>query len=53
MGMNDPKPWHLRITLETSARERVEELAKTDLRSPANYIRTLIEKDARERETPQ
>lgn len=42
--------WHLRITIESSAKQRTEELARADHRSAANYVRVLIEKDAREKE---
>lgn len=35
--------WHLRITLESSAKERVKALAETDRRSASNYVRLLIE----------
>jgi hypothetical protein len=43
--------WHLRITIETSAKHRAEELAKSERRSAANYVGGLIEKDMREKET--
>lgn len=43
--------WHLRVTLESSAKERAEELAKADRRSAATYVRILIERDIREKET--
>lgn len=43
--------WHLRITLESSAKRRAEELAQADARSAANYVRVLIEKDQREKES--
>ena len=39
--------WHLRITLESSAKQRAVELAQADRRSAANYVRMLIEKDIR------
>lgn len=42
--------WHLRITLESSARQRIEELAQYERRSIANYVRVLIEKDLREKD---
>jgi len=42
---------HLRITLESSTKDRVEHLAREDRRSVANYVQVLIEKDQRERET--
>jgi predicted DNA-binding protein len=42
--------WHLRITLESSAKARAEELAQADRRSSANYVQILIEKDLREKE---
>jgi hypothetical protein len=42
--------WHLRITLESSAKQLVEELARADRRSAANYVRVLIEKDTRDKD---
>ncbi len=49
----DRKHWHLRITLESSTKQRAEELASADARSAANYVRHLIEKDVREKEPNQ
>lgn len=43
--------WHVRITLESSAKQRAEEIAKADRRSATNYVGTLIEKDIREKDT--
>lgn len=43
--------WHLRLTLESSAKQRVEELAQAERRSISNYVSVLIEKDQREKET--
>lgn len=42
--------WHLRLTLESSAKQRVEELAQAERRSISNYVSVLIEKDQREKE---
>jgi len=45
--------WHLRITLESSAKEVIRELADADRRSAANYVRILIEREqARDKEKP-
>jgi|KBSSwiStaDraftv2_1062776.scaffolds.fasta_scaffold92650_7 hypothetical protein len=41
---------HLRITLETSAKERVEELAREEKRSVSNLAGLLLEKYQREKE---
>lgn len=41
---------HLRITLASSAKQRVEELAYEDRRSVANYVQILIERDQRQKE---
>lgn len=51
-----PKPvgpttsWHLRITLESSAKQRIEELARIEKRSISSFVRVLLEKHAREKE---
>jgi len=45
--------WHLRITIESSAKQRTEELAQADRRSAANYVRLLIEKDMREKDATE
>lgn len=45
--------WILKITIESSAKQRTEELAQADRRSAANYVRVLIEKDMREKDARQ
>lgn len=42
--------WHLRITLESSAKQFVEQMADADRRSAANYVRILIEKDMEQKD---
>lgn len=37
--------WHLRITLESSAKDRLRWLAERERRSASNYVRLLIERD--------
>lgn len=37
--------WHLRITIESSTKERAKELALAERRSVANYVGTLIERE--------
>lgn len=36
--------WHLRITLESSIKQRAEELARADRRSAANFVGVIVEK---------
>jgi len=38
--------WHLRITLESSAKEQIQGRADAERRSAANYVRVLIEQAA-------
>lgn len=42
--------WHLRVTIESSAKQRAEEIAEADRRSSANYVGLLIEKANREKD---
>jgi hypothetical protein len=37
--------WHLRITLDSSTRDRAKELAQAERRSMPNYVAALIERD--------
>lgn len=45
-----PENVHLRITLESSAKQRVEELARADKRSLSNLAGLLLEQYQREKE---
>lgn len=40
--------WHLRITLESSARAKAVEMAKAERRTPGNYVASLIEQAQKE-----
>lgn len=42
--------WRVNITISSSGKQRAEEIARGLYRTPTNYVRWLIEKDARERE---
>lgn len=37
--------WHLRITLASSARDEAKQIARSQRRTPANYVASLIETD--------
>jgi hypothetical protein len=41
--------WHLRITLESSTREKAVELAQKARQTPSNYVASLIEKAQEEK----
>jgi hypothetical protein len=43
--------WHVRITIESSAKQRAQEIADAGRRSATNYVGMLIEKDIREKDT--
>lgn len=45
-----PENVHLRITLETSAKQRVEELAREEKRSLSNLAGFLLEQYQRDKE---
>lgn len=45
-----PENIHLRVTLETSAKERVEALARSEKRSLSNLAGLLLEQYQREKE---
>jgi len=42
--------WHLRITLESSARKQAVDLAYRERRTPSNYVASLIERANAEEE---
>jgi hypothetical protein len=42
--------WHLRITLESSARQQAVDLAYRERRTPSNYVASLIERANAEKE---
>jgi len=42
--------WHLRITLESSARKQAVDLAYRERRTPSNYVASLIERANTEKE---
>lgn len=42
--------WRINVTIESSAKQRVEQLAQADNRSIANYVRVLLERDVKEKE---
>lgn len=42
--------WHLRVTIESSVRQKAVELAHQARQTPANYVASLIENA--QRETP-
>jgi hypothetical protein len=48
--MNMKTHWHLRLTIEASAKERIEEIAKTEHRSPSGLASMLFEQYQRERQ---
>ena len=49
--MNTTTHWHLRLTIETSAKERIEEIAKTEHRSPSGLASMLLEQYQRDKES--
>lgn len=42
--------WHLRITLESSARQQAVNSAYKARQTPSNYVASLIERDNAEKE---
>lgn len=42
--------WHLRITLESSARQQAVDSAHRARQTPSNYVASLIERDNAEKE---
>jgi len=47
--MKSPR-WSIKLTLASSTKDRLEEIAREDRRSVSNYVRVLIEKDTREKD---
>lgn len=41
--------WHLRVTLESSAKKDAVEKAKAQRRTPSAYVSVLIEEDLKEK----
>ena len=42
--------WHLRVTVESSVRQKAVDLARQARQTPANYVATLIERAQKEDE---
>ena len=42
--------WHLQLIMESSSVDRAKEMARSDRRTVANYVASLIEKAQKERE---